>query len=547
MTRIKIIALTMSFLFLFGCASDPYPMPVATAIEEAVSQIESTQPAITSEVDEHLLAGADFTEPQEDRFDIDVVSVNAKEFFSSLVAGTGLNIVVHPNVKGAISLSLQAVTVDEVLRVIRDIYGYEYRLSNSIYTIFPREMQTQIFTIDYLDVERRGVSDTSVVVSKIESNQTKNSNSNGIASQQNERQTEVSGTRVNTRTHNDFWKSLQHSIRSIIGLSDALPGDIGNVASGGMGRNVMTNPQAGMVVVKALPKELAMVREFLERSQLSIQRQVILETKILEVQLNDNYSAGINWNAISGQLMAARNTSEFGQNFTITTASEAVGEVVSSVVGVNDISTLLSLLETQGSVQVLSSPRVSTVNNQKAIIRVGSDEFFVTGVSSSSTSNASSTTSTPNLELSSFFSGIALDVTPQIAEDGSVILHVHPVVSSVTDQTKNITVGGQQFSLPLAFREVRESDSIVRAHNGQVVVLGGLMKETLIDSNGKRPVIGDIPLVNSLFKTKDYKRTKAELVILMKPIVVDGESWANQLNGTRSRVRALGGEIENMR
>jgi len=547
MTRIKIIALAILFLSLLGCASDPYPMPVATAIEEAVSQIESTQPTVTSEVDDHLLAGADFAEPQDDRFDIDVVGVNAKEFFSSLVAGTGLNIVVHPNVKGAISLSLQAVTVDEVLRVIRDIYGYEYRFSNSIYTIFPREMQTQIFTIDYLDVERRGVSDTSVVVSKIESNQTKNSNSNGIASQQNERQTEVSGTRVNTRTYNDFWKSLQHSIRSIIGLNEVLPGGLADAAPNASGRNVMTNPQAGMVVVKALPKELAMVREFLERSQLSIQRQVILETKILEVQLNDSFSAGINWNAISGQLMAARNTSEFGQNFTITTASEAVGEVVSSVVGVNDISTLLSLLETQGSVQVLSSPRVSTVNNQKAIIRVGSDEFFVTGVSSSSTSNASSTTSTPNLELSSFFSGIALDVTPQIAEDGSVILHVHPVVSSVTDQTKNITVGGQQFSLPLAFREVRESDSIVRAHNGQVVVLGGLMKETLVDSNGKRPVVGDIPLINSLFKTKNYKRMKAELVILMKPIVVDGESWANQLDGARSRVRALGGEIEDMR
>jgi MSHA biogenesis protein MshL len=294
-----------------------------------------------------------------------------------------------------------------------------------------------------------------------------------------------------------------------------------------------------LVVVKALPRELHRVRDFLERSELSVKRQVILETKILEVRLNDQFEAGINWSAINGQILLGKNVSEFASPNEIITASESVGEVFASLIKVDDISTLLDLLETQGAVQVLSSPRVSTVNNQKAVIRVGNDEFFVTGLSSDTVSNASSTTSTPDLELSSFFSGIALDVTPQIADDGDVILHIHPMVTQVEDQIKELTLGDSKFSIPLAVREIRESDSIVRAKHGQVVVLGGLMQETSTESQGKRPWIGDVPVVNSLFKTKNHRKFKTELVILMRPIVVDDEAWKNSVNESQNRIKSI--------
>lgn len=530
-------------LILAGCAQQGKPLAVESEIAASLAVAEAYDAAAAVAVNQELLNLADETAVDEtERFDLSVQDMAAREFFASLVAGTGFNIVVHPDLKGNITLQLVNVSIDEVLDVVRSIYGYEYRRQNHIYTVFPRSLQTQVFTIDYLDVSRQGISDTSVIVSKISSRSSGSQNSNnggnnGGGSSNSRGSDDVSGTRVKTRTHSDFWRDLEKSIATMIRVSDVVPGQENS------GRSVMVNPQAGMVVVRALPRELALVRRFLERSELSVKRQVILETKIIEVQLNDNYDAGINWSAINGQLALAKNVGGIGGNFSIDELNEGVGEVFSSVVGVSDISKLLSLLETQGSVQVLSSPRVSTVNNQKALIRVGSDEFFVTGVSNSTTSNASSTINTPNLELTSFFSGIALDVTPQIAEDGDVILHVHPVVSSVSDQTKNITVGDQQFSLPLALREVRESDSIVRAQNGQVVVLGGLMKENLVDSNGKRPIIGDVPLVNSLFKTRHYSRVKAELVILMKPIVVNDKTWQDQLQATHGRIQSLGGEV----
>ncbi len=501
-----------------------------------------------------------------ERFDVRVRNVPARAFFLGLVEDSDTNIVVHPEVSGSLSLELKGVTVDEVLEVARDVYGYDYSRTGNIYTIYPNELQTQVFHVNYLDVQRVGVSDTNLSIGQSESssnnrgNRGSRNNSGGgggddsanllgmLSGEEddNNNGSDISpGARVQTMNRTDFWQSLRQSVSAIVG------GESGE-------RMVMVSPQAGMVVVKALPHELNAVREFLERSELSVRRQVILEAKILEVRLSEGFEAGINWGAISGQLNygynQSRSTQYSEQDSVVTnipgTSSRQISSLeelqrgtenlFTSVLQVGDVSDLLSLLETQGSVQVLSSPRVSTVNNQKALIRVGSDEYFVTGISNNTTSNVTSVTSTPNIELSSFFSGIALDVTPQIADGGEVILHIHPVVSEVRDQLKVFTVGSEEFALPLAQRGIRESDSIVRARSGQVVVLGGLMQEDTRDNDGKRPLLGDIPLLGSLFNTQGRSRQKTELVILLRPVVVDDSTWQDELDRSRNRMQQMG-------
>jgi len=484
--------------------------------------------------------------------------VPAQSFFLGLVEGTGVNVVVHPEVSGTITLDLKDVTVADVLAVARDIYGYEYKLNRGIYTIYPSKLRTEIFHINYLDVQRLGMSDTSVSVSRIDTaDGGENQTTNGPREFWDNEESEgtPAGSRVQTFNKTDFWNSLRHTIAAIIGGEQA-------------NRMVMVTPQAGMVVVKALPSELNAVREFLERSELSVKRQVILEAKILEVRLNSDFEAGINWGEISGQLLYAENLADgfalsAAQNALVNESratfsnnpfidadgnlsnlvldgSEEVGGTFAALLQVTDITKLLSLLETQGSVQVLSSPRISTVNNQKAVIRVGSDEFFVTGIKTNTIASAATTTTSPDIELTPFFSGIALDVTPQIADNGDVVLHIHPVVSDVQDQQKNLTVGDEAFSLPLALRDIRESDSIVRAKNGQVVVLGGLMQETTLKEDGKRPFLGDIPLVNTLFKTKNESSVKTELVILLRPLVVDDNVWRKTVTEHQRQIRRLG-------
>src|SRR5690606_27423394 len=161
------------------------------------------------------------------------------------------------------------------------------------------------------------------------------------------------------------------------------------------------------------------------------------------------------------------------------TASD-IGGLFSASVRAGDFSGLIQLLGKQGNVQILSSPRIATVNNQKAVIKVGTDEFFVTDIDfdeNNSAITATDRTST-SVELTPFFSGISLDVTPQISEDGAITLHVHPSVSEVSDQEKVITVGERDVTLPLARSTVRETDSIIRAESGQIVVIGGLIQNT---------------------------------------------------------------------
>lgn len=549
-------------------------------LDKAVEQQRESAKAVPPEVNKALLdnqtiASGGLAKGSSERFDVSVRNVSAKDFFLGLVNGTGVNVVVHPDVDGSITLDLKNVTVDDVLRVTRDIYGYEYRRDRGIYTIYANAMRTEVFQINYIDIQRVGVSDTNVMIGQGPSSGRNNSNSGGNNSgggSSNEStnllsmiesanksaggggsgSTVTPGSRVQTLNRTDFWASLEKTVVSIIG---------GKSES----RSVMVTPQAGMIVVKAMPNELSAVRNFLERSELSIKRQVILEAKILEVRLNEGFEAGVNWGAISGQMGYSHSTGigtkeitdsqtiSYGSGGTIMGATRTTGEsyeigpdnLFSSVFQVTDITKILSLLETQGSVQVLSSPRVSTVNNQKAVIRVGSDEYFVTGISNDQTQNAATTTTTPSIELSSFFSGISLDVTPQISDRGEVILHIHPVVSEVTDQQKVFTVGSEEFSLPLALRGIRESDSIVKAANGQVIVLGGLMTESNNNTDGKRPVLGDIPIVNSLFRTKNKSKSKTELVILLRPIVVDDKTWDQQLNEAQSTMQRMGDSYRN--
>jgi MSHA biogenesis protein MshL len=546
------------FLIAVGCANNKNASTQLDAeINKMTAQEKLPVPAeVQDAVADNRLDGKN--NPR--RFDVAVNNMAARTFFNALASDAGVNIVTDPDVSGAVSLQLRQVTLDEVMGISRDMFGYEYHKQGSIYTVYARQMRTQVFQINNIDVIRRGQTDTQVNIgssSNSASGSSSDTATNSSAQKGNNTEENNSGARVQTRHESHFWVDLQNSLEAIVGREE--------------GRSVIVNPAAGLVVVKALPKDVNAVRNFLEQSELSIKRQVILETKILEVRLNNGFESGVNWNAISGQLIYGYNvqpgfgingdgatvdrwrpwgevnrsyTDVNGVDTTIgSTYAEKTGGVFASMLQVNDISKLLSLLQTQGDVQVLSSPRVSTVNNQKAVIRVGSDEYFVTGITNNTTSSAAATTNSPNIELASFFSGISLDVTPQIAENGDVILHVHPMVSDVQDQQKNLTVGDQKFSLPLALREVRESDSVVRAKSGQVVVLGGLMQETSKKLNGKRPLLGDIPLLNTLFKTKSSSGNKTELVILMRPIVITENTWNDQLKEGSDRLKVLTDEL----
>ncbi|MBS3805789.1 MAG: pilus (MSHA type) biogenesis protein MshL, partial [Oleiphilaceae bacterium] len=222
------------------------------------------------------------------------------------------------------------------------------------------------------------------------------------------------------------------------------------------------------------------------------------------------------------------------------------GGVFSASIETGDFTGVIDLLGRQGNVQILSSPRISTMNNQKAVIKVGSDEFFVTDIEfdedESAVAGAESTRT--SVDLTPFFSGISLDVTPQIAESGTITLHVHPSVSEVSDQQKVITVGRQDVSLPLALSTVRETDSVIRAESGQIVVIGGLMQSNSEDNNSAVPFFSELPLFGELFRQRKFDSTKSELVILLRPIVADRTNYDDDVSASRERMSVLRGLLE---
>ncbi len=517
-------------------------LPATQVVEEGLAQtarVPSAPPrTLPKAVREALLPpirlSRSRTAGDEDRrYDVTVDGTDARDFFMNLVEDTPYNVVIDPAISGQITLALKDVTIREAMEAARDVYGYQFRRTSYGYHIMPGGLQTRVFQVDYLNVRRQGTTRTSV--------------SSGTVAEE-AGSSESSGSQISTSMNADFWTELTASLVAIVGSSE--------------GRSVVVVANAGLVLVRAMPGELRDVELFLEQSQINLQRQVILEAKILEVRLSEGFQSGINWAKlaqhsatdilaaqIGGGTSLASGLSEITGNAGILdpggppslpegTEGSAFGGVFTLAVKGDDFAAFVELLETQGTVRTLSSPRVSTLNSQKAIIKVGSDEFFVTEVSSTTVTGAATTT-TPEIELTPFFSGIALDVTPQISQNGEIILHVHPSISEVTDQTKTITISGTTQTLPLALSTIRESDSVVRVRSGQVIVIGGLMQDVESEEWAGTPGLSRIPFLGSLFRHQRDVSEKSELVILLRAIAVGPDSWRQTLEETRDRVERL--------
>ena len=235
-------------------------------------------------------------------------------------------------------------------------------------------------------------------------------------------------------------------------------------------------------------------------------------------------------------------TATLGAAASLAAGAGAPGAIFGLALQTSNFAALLAFLETQGSVNVLSSPRVATINNQKAVLKVGTDDFFVTNISTTSTTSGTSTTISPTITVQPFFSGIALDVTPQIDDNNNIILHVHPQVSRVVEQRKVVDLGTLGiFTLPLASSSINETDTIVRVQDGNIVAIGGLMRQESPERPIRRcPALGDVPGLGTLFQQRNRRTTKSELVILLKPTIVHSDrDWQQDLSETRDRIRAL--------
>jgi MSHA biogenesis protein MshL len=528
-----------------------------SATERKAPRAEVTDKSLMPPLAPLAVADAASEEP---RFDLSVVNAPVTQVFMALVSGTRYSMLLPPDVSGNVTVNLKDVTVMEALDTIRELYGYEYRIQGKRIFIEPNTMKSRVFQINYLSSRRQGSSDLRVTGSSMTASGT--TGSTGSTATSTAGQTTPAGTgtptaargndtsRVSMSTDSDFWGDLNRALASIVGVTD--------------GRSVVINPSSGVVLVRALPNELRSVDKYLKATQLIAERQVMLEAKIIDVTLSEDFQSGVNWGAFNsgpnsrsgigvaqpGATIGVGNTAQIIGQATAPTLSVTpglLGSIAASTLGkgfiglafqTSNFAALLNFLETQGSVSVLSSPRIATLNNQKAVLKVGTDELFVTNITSSTTTTTTGSVSSPSVTLQPYFSGISLDVTPQIDEDGNIILHVHPAVSTVAEKEKVIDLGALGiYRLPLAASSINETDTIVRVQDGNIVAIGGLMRQEQSSDRSQLP--GATGAAANLLGQRSAGLRKRELVILIKPTMIENDrAWTQDLRDVQERVRA---------
>ena len=527
-----------------GLASQTvFTAPVVAAVASPVLTAQTSTPVQrtvqrtvpTSAQDDLALAA-----PQgknERRFSLTIGNASPEVLFMSLLSETPLSVAVDPAVKGPLSITLKDVTLREALDLLRELHGLEYKVIGRHIVVSPAQMQTSFYNVDYPSFNRAGRSETRVAGGSISAGNNGGGNTGSGTSTGGQATGGGSGgssqesSHVSTQQRNDVWGELEASIKLLVGDKD--------------GRKVVVSAQTGTIIVRAMPKEQRAVAEYLEAARVSVQRQVMLEAKIVEVQLRDSERAGINWSAFKAGLVSratggilspgaslAPQGAINGSLVNVTpgqalqSAASNVGSLLGLAFQTTNFAAVLEFLGTQGNTQVLSSPRIATMNNQKAVLKVGTDDFFVTNVSTTSstgtgTGNSTGTT-TPTISLQPFFSGISLDVTPNINAEGFITLHIHPAVTTVTERNKVLSFGNNgTYTLPLASSDINESDAVVRARDGNIIAIGGLMRQTSAHADSGVPGTEGSIFRKLLGGQSNTLSEKRELVILLKPTIID--------------------------
>ena len=554
-------------LLLVGCQNGPAPRTTHDRIDAELKAALADRPApkVPERVSAALLPPLAQELPRpvavpEQRFDLVVSNATVQQVYHAMASGSRYSILLPPTLSGTVSVNLKDVTMREALEVMREVHGFEYRIDGTRVYIQDASLQTRIFQVSYPSAKRAGRSDTKVISGSLTSNSSGSASGGSGSSGGNGGVTSgvSEGSQVSTTTDADFWKELDTALRAVVGTQG--------------GRQVVMSQHTGTIVVRAMPKEQREIEEFLRSAKLSIERQVMLEAKIVEVSLKEGFESGINWSVLKGgnhrfSVGADPNrinvpgsigraggiepgsivTGVTPPTITPTTLGQLVASPFASggagMLGIAFTTAgfdgLLAFLETQGSVQVLSSPRVAAVNNQKAVLRVGTDDFYITNIATTTVASASGNVTTPTITLQPFFSGIALDVTPQIDEDGMVTMHVRPSVSEVSERSRIVNLGTLgNFTLPLASSNVNETDTVVRVQDGNIVAIGGLMQQRQSGDRTQVPGVGNVPVAGNLFKRTQSGLDKRELVFLIKPTVIKGDAqWREDIAATDARMQ----------
>lgn len=531
------LILLLCLLWAVGCASPP--KKERTQLPSQKVEPSKPQPPPEEELKELIIPQREEAKKVPEKlYSFFARDSNIQDILLAFSKESDYNIVIDPEISGKVTIDLKRVTLKEALDAILFPLGWTSRIEGKFVKIMRPQMESRFFTLNYLATKRSGKREVYA------------STGGGLqtgALPGTQASTGPSGTRTGfsdlvSVDEMDLWRDIQKGLEAIVfgSVEEKTPSDAEKTAwtrVDAKGKKLIINKSASVILVTDYPMNLNKIATYLETVEGSSQRQVAIQAKIFEVILSDENKEGINWKVIeslprianlSWGLTNKAGTTGFpgvsgGFALTDTTTGTTIQTpgtfkirpfggtlAVGTEVALSDI---MAAIAEQGDIKVLSSPTISTLNNQKAIIRVGNqDVFFITGAV------ATQTTVTQIIQPMTIDVGIILDVTPQISEDGTIIMNIHP---SITEKTGEKVTPDGKTTFPLL--SVRETDTTVRVKDGQTIIIAGLMQEKNEDSYVGVPVLHSIPVLGGLFRYKTEKKRTAELVIMITPTLQVGK------------------------
>lgn len=449
-------------------------------------------------------------------YSVVVNDVDVRELLFALARDARVNVDVHPGLTGRVTLNAINQTLPQLLDRISQQVDMRYERNGPNLVVMPDTPYLQTYKIDYVNVSRTasGTVSTNTQIA---------TNTGGVSAgtASNTNGGNISSTRIENASTNAFWASIEANIKDLLKETDKILPAAAATAEGEQTRfreaaSVIVNRESGVLNVRATSRQQAKVREFIDKVVASVRRQVMIEATIVEVSLNDSYQQGIDWSRLGGKTWGISGPSlgtNVGNSLTPFTVSYLS----------NNLSIDIDLLEAFGTVKVLSSPRLAVLNNQTAMLKVV-DEFVYFNVKAETVSTAnvdSRTTFTTTPQSVSV--GMVMSITPQVAETGEITLNVRPTISSISDlkEDPNPDLAAANIKNLVPQIRTREIESVLRLRSGQIAVLGGLMEDRIDYKTGRIPLVGAIPLLGEAFTKRDDAIQKTELVIFLRPIVVD--------------------------
>jgi MSHA biogenesis protein MshL len=489
-----------------GCANKPepapetppekFPVPEAALEELTVPQFQDEEPA-------RLAIGS----PGK-LYSLRVREGQLQDVLLALAQDSGENLVVDPEVTGTVTVNLNRVSLEQALDALLTQLGYSYRREGRLIRISRPVLETRIFAVNYVSTSRKG--DKTIVA-------THGSGAGG-------EQISASETRIAGKDETDFWAEIQEGLTAII-FAEERPAAVLRARQTGVvssmsskdGKKLVISRMTGIIQVRDYPDKLRDAARFLEQMEATIQRQVFIEARFLEVTLRKEFQTGIRWDNIQQQMLEL-DISTIALEWDLSGGSSATG--VLGIVGAPPrvppfvLADLVEALETQGKVKALASPKVATLNNQTAIVKIArQDVYFTSEISQGDVSTLQSLSFTPN----TIDVGVILDVTPQIGPDGQITMNIHPSITAEFDRVA--APDGTEFPL----LRIRETDTVVKVRDGQTIIIAGLIQETEQKERVGLPCLGNLPGLQYLFGHRQEQSEKSELVILITPTVLTGK------------------------